>query len=135
RLLLIRPGAVGDTLLTFPVIEALRAYSHNPHVTLVGNKAVLPLAHAFGLAEEVFDYEDPLWSGLFATPPGTDKSHSRFLPAGTDLSCPPPPTAGADYAKEQINLNAHPTAGTDLSCPGSRPANRSPDTINRSLRS
>jgi len=68
RLLLIRPGALGDTLLTFPVIEALRAETHNPHVTLVGNKAVLPLAHAFGLAEEVFNYEDPLWSGLFATP-------------------------------------------------------------------
>jgi ADP-heptose:LPS heptosyltransferase len=83
RLLLIRPGALGDTLLTFPVIEALRANSHDPHVILVGNKAVLPLAHAFGLAEEVFDYEEPLWSGLFATPqadgPGRNPSLRSIL--------------------------------------------------------
>jgi ADP-heptose:LPS heptosyltransferase len=79
RLLLIRPGALGDTLLTFPVIEALRSYSDNPHVTLVGNKAVLPLAHAFGLAEEVFDYEDPLWSGLFATSPLDGIGRTRSL--------------------------------------------------------
>jgi heptosyltransferase-3 len=69
RLLLIRPGALGDTLLTFPVIEALRTHCSNPHIILVGNKTVLPLAQAFGLVEEVFDYEEPLWSGLFATPP------------------------------------------------------------------
>lgn len=79
RLLLIRPGALGDTLLTFPVIEALRAETPDPHVTLVGNKAVLPLAHAFGLAEEVFDYEDPLWSGLFATPPSDGIGKNRSL--------------------------------------------------------
>jgi heptosyltransferase-3 len=69
RLLLIRPGALGDTLLTFPVIEALRTHCSNPHIILVGNKTVLPLAQAFGLVEEVFDYEEPLWSGLFATSP------------------------------------------------------------------
>jgi heptosyltransferase III len=79
RLLLIRPGALGDTLLTFPVIEALRAETPNPHVMLVGNKAVLPLAHAFGLAEEVFNYEDPLWSGLFVTPPLDSIGRNRSL--------------------------------------------------------
>jgi hypothetical protein len=47
-------------LLTFPVIEALRTYVPNPYVMLVGKKVVLPLAHAFELAEEVFDYEEPL---------------------------------------------------------------------------
>lgn len=74
RLLLIRPGALGDTLLTFPVIEALRADTPDPHIMLVGNKAVLPLALAFGLVEEVFNYEDPLWSGLFATPSSNSRT-------------------------------------------------------------
>src|SRR5579875_2105211 len=79
RLLIIRPGALGDTLLTFPVIEALRSRHSNPSVTLVGNKAALPLAQALGLAETVSNYDEPLWSGLFATiPNSTSRGHSHL---------------------------------------------------------
>src|SRR5258708_34141229 len=67
HILIIRPGAIGDTLLTFPVIQALRAHYDNPHVTLVSNPAVLPLAIKFGLAEEVSDYGHLQWSELFAS--------------------------------------------------------------------
>jgi heptosyltransferase III len=65
--LIIRPGAIGDTLLSFPVIQALRAHSNSPHVTFVGNAAVLPLALDWGIAEEVSDYNARQWSALFAT--------------------------------------------------------------------
>ncbi|MBA2396087.1 MAG: glycosyltransferase family 9 protein [Ktedonobacteraceae bacterium] len=75
--LIVRPGAIGDTLLTFPVIQALRAQSSNPHITFVGNAAVLPLALAAHIAEEVFDYDSRQWSALFAT----DGIHSPTLQA------------------------------------------------------
>ncbi|MBE3557646.1 MAG: glycosyltransferase family 9 protein [Ktedonobacteraceae bacterium] len=73
HILIIRPAAIGDTLLAFPVIEALRAQvvqaGHEPRITLVGNAAVLPLARACGIAEQVMDYEDPFWSVLFSVGP------------------------------------------------------------------
>lgn len=67
HILIIRPGAIGDALLTFPVIQALRAHYDNPHITLVSNPAVLPLAIKFGLAEEVSDYGQLQWSDIFAS--------------------------------------------------------------------
>jgi hypothetical protein len=67
HILIIRPGAIGDTLLTFPVIQALRAHYDNPRITLVSNPAVLPLAIKFGLAEEVSDYGQLQWSEIFAS--------------------------------------------------------------------
>lgn len=65
HILIIRPGAIGDTLLTFPVIQALKAQYANPHVTFVGNRVVLPLVLAYGIANEVFDYQDVRWAKLF----------------------------------------------------------------------
>ena len=65
RILIIRPGAIGDTLLTFPIISALRAAYAAEHITLVGNAAVLPLALAAGIVEAVADYEQRQWSELF----------------------------------------------------------------------
>jgi len=69
RILIIRPGAIGDTLLALPVIRALRVHYANPHITFVGNAVVLPLVLASGLVEEVSDYEDIRWSALFAAAP------------------------------------------------------------------
>src|SRR5436853_5955992 len=65
HILIIRPGAIGDTLLTFPIIQALKAQYADSHVTLVGNSAVLPLALAYGIVDEVFDYQDVRWAKLF----------------------------------------------------------------------
>ena len=67
HILIIRPGAIGDTLLTFPVIQGLKAYYQDARMTLVGNSAVLPLAQAWHVADEVADYEDAQWSDLFST--------------------------------------------------------------------
>src|SRR5450755_293728 len=65
--LVIRPGAIGDSLLAFPVIQALRERVPAARVTFVSNAAVLPLAQDAGLAEEVADYSSALWSELFST--------------------------------------------------------------------
>ncbi len=67
RFLILRPGAIGDTLLAFPVLRALRAQYIHPHVTFVSNASVLPLALAFGVAEEASDYEHIQWGELFST--------------------------------------------------------------------
>jgi heptosyltransferase III len=65
HILIIRPAAIGDTLLTLPVIQALREQYDSAHVTLVGNAAVLPLARACGIVDEVYDYQEARWSYLF----------------------------------------------------------------------
>jgi heptosyltransferase III len=65
--LIVRPGAIGDNLVTFPIIQALRAQSSAPYVTFVGNAAVLPLALASHIVEAAFDYDSRQWSALFST--------------------------------------------------------------------
>ncbi len=65
HILIIRPGAIGDSLLTFPIMHTLKATRH-AHITFVSNAAVLPLAQAWHVADAVDDYSDPRWSALFA---------------------------------------------------------------------
>jgi heptosyltransferase-3 len=67
NIVVIRPGAIGDVLLTFPILQALRAKYSSPYITFVSNASVLPLAQASGLVDEVSDYQDMLWSELFST--------------------------------------------------------------------
>ena len=67
NILVIRPGAIGDVLLTFPILQGLREKYSGPHITFVSNASVLPLAQASGLVDEVSDYQDILWSELFST--------------------------------------------------------------------
>src|SRR5579859_6073600 len=68
NILIVRPGAIGDTLLTLPVIQALRERYAPSSITLVGNEAVLPLARACSIVDEVYDYQETRWSYLFLTP-------------------------------------------------------------------
>ena len=85
RYLIIRPGAIGDNLLTLPIIQALRAQSSAPHFTFVGNAAVLPLIQASGIAEEVSDYDSRQWSALFSTN-GIHASDLQTLLQGIDVA-------------------------------------------------
>ena len=83
HVLLIRPGAIGDSLLTFPVMQALRVQHSDAHITFVSNAAALPLAHACQLADVTYDYSAPLWSQLFL-PPDRYSQQFRTLLAHTD---------------------------------------------------
>ena len=74
NILVIRPGAIGDTLLTLPVIQGIREQYAPNHITWVGNAAVLPLARASGIVDEVYDYQEACWSHLFLT---ESSGHSR----------------------------------------------------------
>jgi glycosyl transferase family 9 (putative heptosyltransferase) len=84
-ILVIRPGAIGDALLTFPILEALREQYGDTCITLVSNAQVLPLAQSFGVADETFDFQDILWSELFSSN-GIRTSFMRDLLAQTDLA-------------------------------------------------
>ncbi|GHO92925.1 hypothetical protein KSF_029730 [Reticulibacter mediterranei] len=66
HILIVRPGAIGDTLLTLPVIQALKACYEQPSITLVGNAAVLPLASVTGIVDHVSNYELSQWGELFS---------------------------------------------------------------------
>ena len=85
RILVIRPGAIGDALLSFPVLKALREQYNGARITWVSNTQVLPLALAFGIAEEVSDYQDIRWSELFSAA-GIRMPATRELLAQTDLA-------------------------------------------------
>lgn len=84
HILVIRPGAIGDALLTFPILKLLKEHYTNAHIRLVSNAQVLPLALAFGVSEEVFDFQDIQWSELFAAN-GICTPTTRELSGQTDL--------------------------------------------------
>ncbi|MGZ3716195.1 MAG: hypothetical protein ACXVA4_12310, partial [Ktedonobacterales bacterium] len=76
RIVCIRPGALGDTLLTLPALALLRERWPGAEITFVARGETLPLVWASGLAHSTYEYELPTWSALFV----------EDLAAGTDAS-------------------------------------------------
>ncbi|EFH87385.1 glycosyltransferase family 9 protein [Ktedonobacter racemifer] len=81
---IIRPGALGDTLLTLPVIQALHEHETIERVTFVGKAAFAPLLLATGLVTSYLDYEDTCWGQLFL-PQGIQHPELRALLADCQL--------------------------------------------------
>src|SRR5256885_14868762 len=67
HILVIRPGADGDTLLAFPVIQAIRKAYNNPLITFAVNPTVMPLALATSLVDEASDFNLLKSSSLFSS--------------------------------------------------------------------
>jgi ADP-heptose:LPS heptosyltransferase len=65
RIILFRPGALGDALLALPALALLQAAETRPHITLVARADVLPLARGAGVVDETYDYDLPCWSALW----------------------------------------------------------------------
>ncbi len=84
NIVVIRQGAIGDSLLSFPVLSALRARYSDPHITFIGNPNTLQLAKMWGIAEEVFNYEDRQWDEVFSSE-GIQSANLRDLFQQTDL--------------------------------------------------
>ncbi|HVB25705.1 MAG TPA: glycosyltransferase family 9 protein [Ktedonobacteraceae bacterium] len=65
NIVVIRPDAIGDSLVTFPILVALREKYAPSHITFIGNAAAMPLAKAWGIADEVYSY-DKQWTEVFS---------------------------------------------------------------------
>lgn len=65
RIAIIRPGALGDTILTLPALAALREAFAGAQLTFAGNPAVLPLLAGGHYADAVLSSDDPTLMPLF----------------------------------------------------------------------
>ncbi len=65
NIVVIRPDAIGDSLVTFPILVALREKYAPSHITFIGNPGAMPLAKAWGIADEVYGY-DKQWTEVFS---------------------------------------------------------------------
>lgn len=84
KIVAIRPAPLGDSLLVFPILAALRAKYTNAHITFLGHPAVLPLAKAWGVADEALNPAHLNWSEL-VSPKGIRSANLRELLQGADL--------------------------------------------------
>ncbi len=64
KIVIFRPGALGDTLLAFPVLAALRHAYPDARLYAIGNEPVLRLAYEAKLADEIFAFDLPCWAEL-----------------------------------------------------------------------
>jgi ADP-heptose:LPS heptosyltransferase len=65
RIVVLRPGAIGDTLVALPALLAQRARYPGAHVTVLGNRVALPLVEAAGGADAWLSFDDPRVTRLF----------------------------------------------------------------------
>lgn len=69
QILILRPGAIGDTLLTFPALLALRRRFPAAEISVVGNAAPLRLAAKAGLIDQYDAFGAAWMSDLFGDEP------------------------------------------------------------------
>jgi heptosyltransferase-3 len=66
KILVVRGGALGDFILTLPVLAALRLHFPNHVLEILGYERAAALAVAGGLADRVSALESPALTGFFA---------------------------------------------------------------------
>lgn len=69
RILIIRPGALGDTVFTEPVVASLRARHPDAHIEIAGRTDFLPLLVGPGLADACSSTDSARFTSLFADGP------------------------------------------------------------------
>jgi len=85
KIVAIRPAPLGDSLLIFHILAALRTKYPNAHITFLGSPATLPLAKAWGLAEETLNPAHVQWYELLART-GIQSAALRDLLLQADLA-------------------------------------------------
>jgi len=82
KILLVRGGALGDFILTLPVLASLHRHFPTHALEILGYERAASLAVAGGLAERVSTLESPALAGFFAHngawPAGAAEYFSRF---------------------------------------------------------
>src|SRR5579863_4684970 len=104
NIVMICPFKLGDALLAFPILEALRVKYSNVHITFVGNPPILPLAQAWSIAEEVREF-DKHWDRLFSDDI-IHRSKLRNLLRQTDLALGWPTTSASMVKQNLFNAGA-----------------------------
>lgn len=78
RLLVLRPGAIGDTLLTAPALAALRRRFSDHLFVVASNRSALPVLGAMGLADVPYSFDSPAVTRLFM--PREPDPDDEFVP-------------------------------------------------------
>lgn len=78
KILVLRGGALGDFILTIPVLRLLRSQWPEAIIELVGNKTAAQLGIADGIIQAAHSQHEARWAALFSTQPLPD-SLSHFL--------------------------------------------------------
>jgi heptosyltransferase III len=105
KILIVRPGALGDTILTLPLVESIRRDDPRARITLLGSRAyrdILP--HGI----EPVPFDGPEWLWLFAADGQAVPAHAPHFDRAYVILKHPDPVAG--------NLRA---AGTPRICTAS----------------
>ena len=79
QILVLRPGAIGDTLLTFPALRALREGFPGASITVAGNRPALELGRGAGLLDAAEAFGADWVSDLFGDEP-TDELKRHLEP-------------------------------------------------------
>ncbi len=85
KIVVFRPGALGDTLLTLPALAALRRAFPRAWLSAVGNVPALALARDAGLVDEVASFDALCWAELFSAE-GVRAAEARQALEGTRLA-------------------------------------------------
>jgi len=97
RIAVYRAGALGDMLLTFPALSAVRKQWPDTHITLICRADVHALALASGLADSALSHTLSAWMCLFDD--GVAPSELAYeVIAGADLALVWAPDAGGEIA-------------------------------------
>ena len=79
RVLVIRGGAIGDFILTLPVLRLLREMIPNCHLEVMGYLSIASLAQTAGLADSVRSLDHRTMAALFAKTAPIDEALSEHL--------------------------------------------------------
>ena len=79
RILVVRGGAIGDFVLTLPVLAALRAQFPDTHIALLGYPHIARLALAGGLVDEVRSIEARALASFFINGGQPDAALAEFF--------------------------------------------------------
>jgi ADP-heptose:LPS heptosyltransferase len=119
RILILRPGAIGDTLLTFPSFQALRERFPGAEITVVGNRSPLLLARDAGVIDAADAFGAAWVADLFGDEP-TPELRARLAPFELGLVWMHSSEAAGDLAarlaragvKQAFPLVSFPPAGS-----------------------